>query len=138
MITIAIEDDCVVVQLSGWDCALALRQTVRLPLAAVTVARAAPEMVARRPRGFRFPGASWPFRPGPVFAGSFVELNRHWSFWSVRRPRPDELLMIETDDNSAASRYRLLVLQVADPAGDARRILLAADRAQRLPDRQPL
>lgn len=126
MITIDVEDD-LVVSLRGWDRFLALKQTLRLPLDAVKSVRPAPELIRERPRGLRFPGTSLPFWTGPVFAGSYIDTNRDWTFWAVRRPSADRLLAIDMEDVPGAGRYRRLVLQVADPAGDARRVQQAVD-----------
>lgn len=135
MINIDVDDDFVTVSLRGWDRILALRKTLRLPLNAVKSVRPAPELIRKRPRGFRFPGTSLPFWPGPVFAGSYVDRNRHWTFWAVRRPSADRLLAVEVEDRADAGRYRKLVLQVADPSGDARRIQQAADEQRLSMDR---
>ena len=135
MIRVDINGGSIVVRLSGWDRFFSLRKSVRVPLDAVTSVRPAPDLIRARPRGLRWPGAAWPFRPGPLFEGSFIGRDQRWTFWAVRRPAAGQMLKIEADDRAAVNRYRLLVLQVHDPVSDTRRIQTAIDDLRSAEDR---
>lgn len=122
MIRIDVDDRVVAIHLSGWDAAFAFERTVRVPVRAIGRARAAPGPIDARPSGVRLPGASWPFWPGPVFAGSYVGTGRQWSFWAVRRATPDQLLELRVADAPDAGRYRTIVVKVDSPTEVAARI----------------
>ncbi len=118
----------VVVTLTGLDQVFTLRRTVRVPLAAIIAVRPAPEMIDSRPVGMRMPGSFVPFRPGPLFAGTFRERGGRRTFWALRRAKADQILRIDLADDAELTPYRMLVLQVADPVADAERIARAAGR----------
>ncbi len=135
MIKVAIEGDVVVITLDGWDRIFALRRSVRVPLDGITSVRLAPELVGLGPLGLRMPGTTLPFWPGPIVEGSYVDRDRRWAFWAVRRPEADQLLAIDVDETTSANKYRMLVLQVTDPVGDAHRIQQSVDARHSSPNR---
>ena len=112
----------IVIALGGWDRFFTLRRTVRVPLSAIVAVRPAPEMIDSRPVGIKIPGSFVPFRPGPVFAGTFREQGGRRTFWALRRATADQILRIDLVDDPASGPYRMLVLQVADPVSVAERI----------------
>ena len=126
MIDIDVVDEDIVITLRGWDRFFTLRRTVRVALAAIVTVRPAPEMIAERPVGIKTPGSFVPFRPGPLYAGTFREPGGRRTFWALRRAKADQILRIDLADDPAFGPYRMLVLQVADPVADAERIGRAA------------
>jgi hypothetical protein len=112
-VSIDVTADDVTVSLHGWDALYCLRRRLTVPrtaVAGVCVGRQ-----DRLPREWmRLPGTAI---PGLIRAGSYGAAT-HRDFWDVRRAA--EVLVIELVRD--AGPYRRIVLEVADPHAEARRL----------------
>ncbi|HYF24496.1 MAG TPA: hypothetical protein VD931_02040 [Baekduia sp.] len=114
-IALDIEDGDLVVRLGRRDAAFAFRRRIAIPLTEIAgVTTPATRTVPRR--GMRLPGTEV---PGFLRAGSYGRGAKR-EFWDVRRGAT--VLVIET---TGAPPYARLVLEVADPAGQAARLRAA-------------
>ena len=111
-IEVSVDGADVVVRLSGKDMVLAVRRSVRFPLAAVQSVAAEPRDEIK-PRTWRLYG-TWV--PGRIRAGKFVGPGGP-QFWCAYRGDP--LLVIRF---VPGSRYSLVALEVDDPVADAETI----------------
>lgn len=109
-------DDSLEVRLSGGAGVLALKSQLSVPLEHVTDARvqAAGDARSERPH-LRAPGAHV---PGLITAGSYGSGDARQFWYAKRAGEGDELLVVDLKDES----YSRIVLEVADPAADAKRI----------------
>lgn len=103
--TVTIEDDRLVVRLSGWEAVFALKREINASLQNVVSVRAG-SVPSLSPNGFRLPGA---YIPKVIAAGSYWSKSGGWSFWSVRHPEK------AVDIGLRDSRYRRIVVEVDDP-----------------------
>lgn len=114
---ITLTSDELVVEPRGLDKLWSFTRELRIPLAHVRGATADPG-VAGEPRGLRAPGLAVPGK----YAGTFHR-DGEATFWNVSDPRDN--VVIELRDE----KYVRLVLTVADPTAEERRINAAAQRA---------
>lgn len=116
-VRIEIEGRELVVRFTGMDGVLSFSRGLRVPLAAVTGARAQTraEAMADRPR-LRSPGT---YLPRTVVAGSYRWPGRRPELWCVRGGQ--ELLVISLTGQG----YRRVVVEVPDPGPVARAIEVA-------------
>ena len=105
MASLVAEGDELVVQLSGWERAAALRGDVRVPLQAVRSLR-----VERDPwsalRGIRAPGTGW---PGVIAYGVRRMTGDRPDFSAVLRRRPTVLVELDPP-----SQFAQLLVSVSD------------------------
>ncbi|TKV61379.1 hypothetical protein FDO65_07250 [Nakamurella flava] len=114
-ITLTAEE--LVVEPRGLDKLWSFTRELRIPLTHVRGATADPGVVDE-PRGIRAPGLAVPGK----YAGTFHR-GGEATFWNVSDPRDN--LVVELRDE----KYVRLVLTVADPTGEERRINAAAQGA---------
>jgi hypothetical protein len=131
VVGVEIQDGEVVVRMTGWERVWSLRREVRVPLAAVSGARAAPDLAGTRPRGLRWPGLSWPFRPGPAYAGTFRRGPDDRAFWCVLGAPSRRIMELTVSPGEGNGPFRRLVVQTDDPAVVARLVRSAASAARR-------
>ena len=119
-----LEDDDVVIRLHGWRRLLAMKGTIRLPLASVVRVDRDPSARAHVQTGIR----QWRKHGQGVWRlGTYHGLDG-WSFWSIGLGR--NAVLIEC----AGERLHYVVIEVADPERTVREIRLAAGRAtQQIP-----
>jgi hypothetical protein len=110
-----VEGDEVVVRLSGWRAVYAVRRELRIPASAVTRVEHDPAVRSHVSAKLRRRGG----RSGVFRIGSYHSLAG-WSFWSVGLAR--NAVLIESE----ATRYRFVVVEVADPARTVSEIGAAA------------
>ena len=114
------------VQITGWDRVLAVRRTVRVPLAHVRGA----SVQSGWPRGLwkfvRIPGT---YIPGVVLAGTYYGWGQGWHFFAIHDPKKSIAIDL------TGEFYKRLVVQVEGetPAKAVRRI-----EAALTPDPSPL
>ena len=104
MIELSIEDENLLVKLSGWDKIWALKSEVRVPLNEIESVRRATKL-GLWPQGLRVPGTQV---PGVIAAGSYW-WRGEWEFWSVRHPKSAIVI------NTTRQKYRRIVIEVANP-----------------------
>lgn len=114
---ITITADELIVEPRGLDKLWSFTRELRIPLAHVRGATA-DTGVADEPRGLRAPGLAVPGK----YAGTFHR-DGEATFWNVSDPRHN--LVVELQDE----KFRRLVLTVADPSGEERRINAAVQTA---------
>lgn len=104
MARITIEDGQLVVHIEGLDRILALKSSIRVPLAHVRAVTPRPEIPsALNWRLIRAPGT---LVPGVVRAGSFYHVGEGWYFFDVHDP--EKSVAIDLADE----HYKRLVVQV--------------------------
>ena len=111
-IALEVQDDELVVRLSGAQLVLSLCRTLRFPVAAVTGVCAAPRLQVPV-NWLRWPGTSF---PGLIKAGSFGR-GADRDFWCVARGQ--QVLVVQLEPGQP---YRRLVLEVPDAHADALRL----------------
>ena len=110
-VSLLVEGDALRVHLSPLDKVVCFRGDLVVPLSQVASVRAVRS--AEVPRtGFRLPGTSL---PGVTRAGSYGTGDQR-DLWDVRRG--ESLLVLEL----RGAAYRRVVLEVPDPAAEARRL----------------
>lgn len=103
-----VEGDMVVVRLEGWRVLWATKKTLRVPLSAVTAVEHDPLVYQRVSTRLRR-RSRW-LRSGSLFkVGAYHGLDG-WSFWACGMAR--NAVVVET----SGTRYRFVVVEVADPA----------------------
>ena len=105
MVTLAIENNALVMHVEGLDKLWAFRSSLTIPLAHISGAHADPEIAHAWWKGFRLAGTNL---PGVIAAGTFYQ-HGDSVFWDVHRP--DKTIVIELHDE----HYARLVVEVADP-----------------------
>ncbi len=111
-IELDLQDDQLVVRLSGAQMVLALCRTLRFPVVAVTGICAAPRKQVPA-TGLRLPGTSI---PGRIRAGSFGR-GAQRDFWCVARA--EQVLVVQLEQGQP---YRRLILEVPDAHAEAVRL----------------
>jgi cytochrome c-type biogenesis protein CcmH/NrfG len=90
----------------------ALRSSVRVPLRSIVEAQLGEAVARELWKGWRLPGTAF---PGVITAGSYLK-SGEWTFWDVVHPAKS--LLVTLRDH----RYARLVVEVADPSKEMRRI----------------
>jgi len=118
MARILIEDGQLVVRLTGLEPLLALRRTIRVPLAHVAAVMARPPEAAVPPARQGYTYRRGTSLPGLGSAGAFLRPGEGWSFFLVFDPA--RTIAVDLVDEP----YARLVVQVGDepPEAAARRI----------------
>ena len=111
-IWLAVEGDDLVVRLGRWDALYCLKRELRFPVIEVEGVAARPSGEVPR-RGLRMPGTAL---PGVIRAGSYGR-GQSRDFWDVRNGK--RFLVVSL---LPVASYRRLVLEVADPDAEARRL----------------
>lgn len=114
---ITVTADELVVQPRGLDKLWSFTRELRIPLTHVRGATADPG-VADEPRGLRAPGLAVPGK----YAGTFHR-DGEATFWNVSDPRDNVVIDLQDE------KFRRLVLTVADPSAEERRINAAVQTA---------
>jgi len=123
-VSVDVEDDDVVVRITGWDAVWAFSRGVRIPLAHVRNAAALRRSQLGRRKVLRMGGTAW---PGVVKAGRYSWPG--WrELWATRWP---ERMLVITGTPEA--RYDRVVLEVGDPESDAARIVRAVAKEEPCP-----
>ena len=118
MVDITLRDGTAVFEPRGWHRIWTLRRRVEVPLPAIRLVRRAPPDVASGWwHGWRLPGTQV---PGVIIAGSF-RLEASWTFWDVRGSGKSAI-----EVRLAGHRYDRIVVDVADPDGEVKRLREAA------------
>jgi hypothetical protein len=121
MVEVVLRDDKAIFKPRGWSKLWTLRTSVKVPLSAIRGVRKAASRVADSVSGLRLPGT---YLPGVIVAGSYRE-DGQWTFWDVRGSG-DNAIEVDLD----GVKYRRLIIDVADPEGERRRLQAAiASRA---------
>lgn len=107
MARVVIAGDQVVVRLSSLEPVLALRRTIRVPLAHITGVTVRPPEAFAPPAALGFTYRRGTSIPGLARAGSYYRPGDGWSFFLVFNP--DKTIGIDLADE----HYRRLVVQVA-------------------------
>ena len=118
--SIEVTGDSLVVHIDGKDKLWSLKSRLEIPLANVVSAASASAEAHSWLHGIRVGGTHV---PGVITAGSFYS-HGQLVFWDVHDP--DKAIGIELRDE----RYARLVIQVADPEAEIRRIAQAVPAAQ--------
>jgi len=119
-----VEDDCVVVRISGWRKVLATKGSLRFPLASIVRIDHDPLARARVKIGFR----QWRRHGQGVWRVGVYHGLDGWSFWSIGVGR--NAVLIEC----TGERFRFVVVEVEDAARTVREIRTAAAKVtQRIP-----
>ena len=118
MVEITITPDGVLFEVQGWDKLWSLRSQLTIPLAHINDAYADPEPAMGWFDGLKISGTAVPhiFR-----AGTFYQ-EGEWVFWDVHDP--EKTIVIELDHE----RYKKLIVEVADPIAEVRKIKSAVNR----------
>jgi hypothetical protein len=117
MAELVVEGDELVVRLSGWERAAAMRGEVRVPLSAVRSV----EVVSdpwHALRGIRSPGTGW---PGVIAYGTRRMTGDRPDFSAVLRRRPTVLVELDPP-----SQFAQLLVSVADGEATAAAVRAAA------------
>ena len=112
MVEISISDGSAVFVVQGMDKLWALKSELRIPLEHIAGARLDTEAARGWWHGIRMPGTQI---PGLITAGTFYSHGRR-VFYDVHDP--DNTIVVDLNHES----YDSLVVEVADPEADARRI----------------
>jgi hypothetical protein len=112
MVHITIENDKVVLEVQGWDKLWALKSRLEVPRSNIRGVSADPTIACGWWKGWRAPGTHL---PGVIIAGTFYQDGKR-IFWDVKDP--EKSIVIELADD----RYDQLIVEVADPAAEAKRI----------------
>ncbi len=119
MVDIRVNGDRLVATLTGWERVWALKSRVEVPVSQVERVFV-DSVIARKPDGFRAPGAYW---PGKISAGTYRRRGSK-TFWSVRNPARAVIIDLHEGD------YARLVLEVPDPAQTVAEIEAARRRGR--------
>jgi hypothetical protein len=119
VVDIEIDDGIVTFRVAGLHKVWTLKSTVRVMLRNIVDVRAGAAAVPAGSAGWRLPG-TW--LPGVITAGSFWKRGQ-WTFWDVMRP--ERALVVTLKDH----RYARLVVEVARPEEELRRLRQAAETA---------
>jgi hypothetical protein len=117
--SVAVEGDEVVVRLDGWRKVVALRGRLAFPASSVSRVEHDPAARVNVPSKLRRRGG----RTGLFRLGTYHSLVG-WSFWAVGLAR--NAVVIECE----GTRFRHVVVEVADPAATVAEVRAAADRAR--------
>jgi len=120
--SIDVTDDSLVVHIEGMDKLWSLKSRLEIPLANVVSAASASAEARNWLHGIRVGGSHV---PGVITAGRFYS-DGQLVFWDVHDP--DKAIGIELRDE----RYARLVIEVADPEAEIRRIARAVPPARSL------
>ena len=115
MVEISVSEGNAVFVVQGMDKLWALKSELSVPLAHIAGARVDTEAARGWWHGIRMPGTEI---PGLITAGSFYSHGRRM-FYDVHDP--DNTIVVELAHES----YDCLIVEVADPESDVRRINLA-------------
>ena len=114
MVDVIIREKDVVFDPRGWSKLWTLYERITVPRSAIRGVRRAPPGIGRGWwKGWRMPGTHL---PGIIVAGSYYKKGG-WNFWDVRGSGKKA---IEVDLEGA--RYSTLVIDVADPEAELRRL----------------
>lgn len=105
MVTLAIENNALVMHVEGLDKLWAFRSSLTIPLAHISGVHADTQIAHTWWKGFKLVGTSL---PGVIAAGTFYQ-HGDSVFWDVHNP--DKTIVIELHDE----HYARLVVEVADP-----------------------
>ena len=120
MVDVILRDNSVIVEPRGWSKLWTLHERVAVPLSAVRGVRRATQGVGRGWwKGWRMPGTHLPVI---IVAGSYFQ-NGKWTFWDVRGSG-DHAIEVDLE----GVRYHQLVIDVADPDAEQRRLQAAISR----------
>jgi hypothetical protein len=112
MVRITSENDKLILEVQGWDKLWALKSRLEIPRSNIRGAHADPTIARGWWKGLRLPGTHL---PGVIIAGTFYQHGKR-IFWDVKDP--EKTIVIELADN----RYDELIVEVADPAAEVKRI----------------
>ena len=115
MATISVDDDHLVVSITGIDRILALKSELRIPLSHIRSVSARPEVARSWFHGLRIVGTSL---PGVVRAGTFYTGDGK-AFFDIHDP--DRTIELDLDHES----YKQAIVQVDDPDAAVARIQAA-------------
>jgi hypothetical protein len=107
MVTIAIDDGYLDIQVNGIHKLWALKSSLRVPLSDVVDVRHDPERARRILPGFRLPGTHV---PALYTAGTYYQSDFRPDFWTVRNP--ERAIVIQGRDGAA---YDEIIVEVEDP-----------------------
>lgn len=117
MTSITLTSTHAVFEPQGWSRVWALKRRIEVPLAAIRLVRRAPAGVGSGWwKGLRLPGTHL---PGVIVAGSYL-VEGKWEFWDVRGEGRSAI-----EVHLSGTRYSRLVVDVADPDAEVRRLLAA-------------
>jgi hypothetical protein len=119
MVRVEVSSDRLTVHIEGFDRMWTFRSRLEVPLAHVTGAAVAPEVVRGR-KGWRGPGVHI---PGVIVAGTY-HLRGERVFWVVHEPA--KAVVVDLTEE----KYARLVVGVTDPPGtvaEIREVLRARD-----------
>ena len=120
LVDVTLRNNRVIFEPRGWSKLWTLHETVSVPLSALRgVRRAAPGIGLGWWKGWRMPGTHL---PGIIVAGSYLH-NGAWTFWDVRGAG-DHAIEVDLE----GVRYKRLVIDVADPDEEQRRLQAAIAR----------
>ena len=111
--SVEITADDVVVRLSGWTAAAALKRTLRIPRAAIRGVSSAPW----HGDGWRIAGTAIPFRD---YRQGWFRRDGQWQFLSFERR--DRVVAISVDRRLGSVRFDVAVVGVDDPEAVAARL----------------
>jgi hypothetical protein len=103
--TVAVTDESLTVQVTGFDRILAFTSTITVPLAHVTGITKDATEAGKTFHGLRLPGTAI---PGVLTAGAFLK-SGEWTFWDVHDPDKAVILSLNHE------HYSRLVVGVDDP-----------------------
>jgi hypothetical protein len=112
MVKITAENEKLVLEVQGWDKLWALKSRLEIPRANIRSARADPAVAHGWWKGIRAPGTHL---PGVIVAGTFYQDGKR-IFWDVKDP--EKTIVIHLADD----RYDELIVEVADPTAEVRKI----------------
>lgn len=114
MTSITLTSTRAVFEPQGWSRVWALKRRIKVPLAAIRLVRRAPAGVGSGWwKGLRLPGTHL---PGVIVAGSYL-VEGQWEFWDVRGEGRSAI-----EVHLSGTRYSRLVVDVADPDAEVRRL----------------
>lgn len=107
MVTIAIDDAGLEIQVQGVHKLWALKSSLRVPLSDVRDVRHDPERARRIMPGLRFPGTHI---PAFYTAGTYYQADFRPDFWTVRDP--ERAIVIQCHEGAA---YDEIIVEVEEP-----------------------
>jgi hypothetical protein len=106
MTIVEVNNECLDITLTAWDCVWTLKGHVCIPLSHVKGVEVQPRP-RRSWKAVKFPGSYWPDK---IQAGSYWSWDAHeWSFWNIRSGKNVVVIELESE------RHKQLILDVDDP-----------------------
>jgi hypothetical protein len=103
MIIVEVNNECLDITLTSWDCVWTLKKRISVPLSHIKSVEVQPRP-RRSWKAVKFPGSYWPDK---IQAGSYWSWEmKEWSFWNIRKA--EKVVVIELH----GERHKRLVVEV--------------------------